>query len=69
MVAQHDGVPLPPGVLLCGTVPPLADGYVARADTGPDLASSLPARQTAVLVPGSASVARGDRLLPGRTAE
>jgi tetratricopeptide (TPR) repeat protein len=52
MVARQGRLPPPPGVLLCGTVPPLADGYVPRAETGPDLASSLPAGQTAVLVPG-----------------
>jgi tetratricopeptide (TPR) repeat protein len=63
MVARQDRLPPPPGVLLCGTVPPLADGYVPRAETGPDLASSLPAGQTAVLVPGeetgSAPAAQG----------
>jgi len=63
MVAPHDGLPPPPSALLSGTVPPLADAYVPRPETGPDLASSLPAGRTAVLVPGeetgSAPAAQG----------
>src|SRR5271165_2662255 len=40
------------GVLLSGTVPPLADAYYRREQTGPDLASSLRAGETIVLVHG-----------------
>jgi tetratricopeptide (TPR) repeat protein len=63
MVVQQDGLPPPPGGLLCGTVPPLADAYVPRAESGPDLARNLSAGRAAVLVPGeetdSASAAQG----------
>ncbi len=40
------------GVLLSGTVPPLADAYYPREQTGPDLSSSLRAGETVVLVHG-----------------
>src|SRR5215471_16323876 len=40
------------GVLLSGTVPPLADAYFPREQTGPDLASSLRPGETVVLVHG-----------------
>ena len=43
------------GVLLSGTVPPLADAYYLREQTGPDLASSLRAGETVVLVHGGPS--------------
>ncbi len=43
------------GVLLSGTVPPLADAYYPREQTGPDLASSLRAGETVVLVHGGQS--------------
>ena len=43
------------GVLLSGTVPPLADAYYLREQTGPDLASSLRAGETVVLVHGGQS--------------
>ena len=39
------------GVLLSGTVPPLADAYFAREQTGPDLASMRPG-ETVVLIHG-----------------
>ena len=39
-------------MLLSGTVPPLADTYYAREQTGPDLASSLRHGETVVLVHG-----------------
>ena len=39
-------------MLLSGTVPPLADAYYPREQTGPDLASSLRAGETVVLVHG-----------------
>jgi tetratricopeptide (TPR) repeat protein len=41
-----------PGILLSGTVPPLADPYYPRGETGPDLADTLQPGQTVVLVPG-----------------
>ena len=40
------------GVLLSGTVPPLADAYYPREQSGPDLASSLRPGQTVVLIHG-----------------
>ena len=40
------------GMLLSGIVPPLADTYYAREQTGPDLASSLRPGETVVLVHG-----------------
>jgi tetratricopeptide (TPR) repeat protein len=40
------------GVLLSGTVPPLADAYHQREQSGPDLASSMRPGQTVVLVHG-----------------
>ena len=39
-------------MLLSGTVPPLADAYYRREQTGPDLASSLRPGETVVLVHG-----------------
>ena len=39
-------------MLLSGTVPPLADAYYSREQTGPDLASSLRPGETVVLVHG-----------------
>jgi tetratricopeptide (TPR) repeat protein len=41
------------GVLLSGGVPPLADAYFTRAESGPDLASSLRPGETVVLVHGT----------------
>ena len=57
MVAQQPGTGSQPGsgsgVLLSGTVPPLADGYYPRDQTGPDLATSLRPGETVVLVHGA----------------
>jgi tetratricopeptide (TPR) repeat protein len=39
-------------VLLSGTVPPLADAYYPREQSGPDLASSMRAGETVVLIHG-----------------
>jgi hypothetical protein len=39
-------------ILLSGIVPPLADPYYRRGETGPDLASTVQPGQTVVLVPG-----------------
>ena len=54
MVAQQARTSSAPGsgVLLSGTVPPLADTYYSREQTGPDLASSLRPGETVVLVHG-----------------
>ena len=52
MVAQQPGTSKDPGIVLSGIVPPRADGYYTRTETGPDLASSLQAGQTVVLVHG-----------------
>src|SRR5205085_6526267 len=52
MVAQQAGTPSPSAVLLSGTVPPLADGYYSRTESGPDLVASLPPGGTAALVHG-----------------
>jgi len=52
VVALQPGTSKHPGILLSGIVPPLADGYYTRTETGPDLASSLQAGQTVVLVHG-----------------
>ena len=40
------------GVLLSGIVPPLADAYYPREQSGPDLVSSLRPGETVVLVHG-----------------
>jgi tetratricopeptide (TPR) repeat protein len=54
MVAQQARTSSGPGsgMLLSGIVPPLADTYYAREQTGPDLASSLRPGETVVLVHG-----------------
>jgi tetratricopeptide (TPR) repeat protein len=55
VVAQQPGTSAHPGILLSGIVPPLADPYDTRTETGPDLASSLRAGEAVVLVHGGAS--------------
>jgi tetratricopeptide (TPR) repeat protein len=55
VVAQQAGTPTHPPILLSGTVPPLADIYYSRTETGPDLANSLLPGETVVLVHGEAS--------------
>ena len=63
MVAQQPGTLGRPRILLSGTVPPLADAYYPRPETGPDLASTLHPGQTVVLTHGgetdSAPAAQG----------
>ncbi len=49
MVAQQPGTSTHPGILLSGIVPPLADTYHTRAETGPDLVSGLRFGETVVL--------------------
>jgi tetratricopeptide (TPR) repeat protein len=57
MVAQQAGTVTSSGsgVLLSGTVPPLADAYYPREQSGPNLASSIRPGQTVVLVHGEES--------------
>jgi len=55
MVAQQPGTSAHPGILLSGIVPPLADTFYTRTETGPDLASSLRPGETVVLVHGAES--------------
>ena len=54
MVAQQAGTVAGSGsgVLLSGTVPPLADAYYPREQSGPDLASSMRPGETVVLIHG-----------------
>jgi tetratricopeptide (TPR) repeat protein len=63
MVAQQPEGPSVAGVLLSGIVPPLADAYYPRPETGPDLVNSLRPGETVALVPGeetdSAPIAQG----------
>jgi tetratricopeptide (TPR) repeat protein len=55
VVAQQPVTSTNPGILLSGIVPPLADPYYPRSETGPDLVSSLQAGETVVLVHGEES--------------
>src|SRR5580658_6849224 len=68
VVAQQPGTPTQPGFLLSGIVPPLADSYYTRAETGSDLATSLHPGQIAVLVHGAETdVAPADQGGTGKT--
>ena len=53
MVAQRAETPPPPGTLVSGIIPPLADPYFQRPETGPGLASDLFPGQAAVLTHGA----------------
>src|SRR6516225_6306444 len=55
VVAQQPGTSTHPGILLSGIVPPLADIFYPRAETGPDLAGNLQPGETVVLVHGGES--------------
>jgi tetratricopeptide (TPR) repeat protein len=55
VVAQQAGTPTHSPILLSGAVPPLADTYYSRTETGPDLPSSLHPGETVVLVHGEES--------------
>jgi len=55
VVAQQPGTSAHPGILLSGIVPPLADIYYTRTETGPDLAGGLQPGETVVLVHGAES--------------
>jgi hypothetical protein len=52
VVAQQPGTPAQSGILLSGNVPPLADTYYTRTETGPDLADSQHPGETVVLLHG-----------------
>jgi tetratricopeptide (TPR) repeat protein len=53
VVAQRAGAPPPSGLLVSGIIPPLADPYFQRQETGVDLRSGLFPGQTAVLTHGA----------------
>jgi tetratricopeptide (TPR) repeat protein len=53
VVAQQTGTPTRPSLLLCGTVPPLADPYYPRDETGPGLSAGLRPGQVVVLTHGA----------------
>ncbi|HJY65756.1 MAG TPA: hypothetical protein VJ254_03450, partial [Streptosporangiaceae bacterium] len=55
MVAQRAGAQPPPEMLVSGIIPPLADAYFQRLETGIDLKSGLFLGETVVLVHGGAS--------------
>ena len=52
MVAQRAGAPPPPEMLVSGIIPPLADAYFQRLETGIDLKSALFPGETVVLTHG-----------------
>jgi tetratricopeptide (TPR) repeat protein len=55
VVAQRAGAPPPPEMLVSGNIPPLADAYFQRLETGVDLKSGLFPGETVVLVHGGES--------------
>jgi tetratricopeptide (TPR) repeat protein len=55
VVAQQAGPGSQSGIVLSGIVPPLTDGYYARTESGPDLASALRPGEIAVLTHGDDS--------------
>jgi tetratricopeptide (TPR) repeat protein len=57
VVAQQAGTTAQPGILLSGSVPPLADSYYSRTETSPDLGSTLHPGETVVLVHGDETAA------------
>ena len=50
VVAQRAGAPPPPETLVSGIIPPLADAYFQRLQTGIDLKSGLFPGETVVLI-------------------
>jgi tetratricopeptide (TPR) repeat protein len=52
MVTQSPEAGSPSGVVLCGTIPPLADAFYARDQSGPDLLQALHPGETIALVHG-----------------
>jgi tetratricopeptide (TPR) repeat protein len=63
VVSQQTNPPTQSGILLSGIVPPLVDGYYARTESVPDIASTLRPGEIVVLAPGdetpSAPTAQG----------
>jgi tetratricopeptide (TPR) repeat protein len=63
VVAQRAGAPPPPEPLVSGIIPPLADSYLQRMETGVDLKAGLSPGETVVLTHGeeteSAPAAQG----------
>jgi tetratricopeptide (TPR) repeat protein len=57
MAAEQAGTQPPSPVLLCGSVPPLADSYSPRPETGPGLAGGLRPGQAVALVNGTETLA------------
>jgi tetratricopeptide (TPR) repeat protein len=55
VVAQHAGAPPPPEMLVSGIIPPLAEAYFQRLETGIDLKSGLFPGETVVLTHGGDS--------------
>jgi tetratricopeptide (TPR) repeat protein len=55
VVAQQTGTPTHSPILLSGTVPPLADAFYTRTETGPDLPNGLHPGETVILVHGEES--------------
>ena len=53
MVAQQPGTLAAPRILLSGIVPPLADAFYPRPETGPDLANTVAPGQSVVLTHGA----------------
>ena len=52
MVAQRAGAPPPSEMLVSGIIPPLADSYFQRLETGIDLKAGLFPGETVVLTHG-----------------
>jgi tetratricopeptide (TPR) repeat protein len=57
VVAQHAGAPPPAEMLVSGIIPPLADAYFQRLETGVDLKAGLFPGETVVLTHGEESEA------------
>ena len=55
VVAQQPGTLAEPRILLSGIVPPLADAFYPRPETGPDLANTVAPGQAVVLTHGGES--------------
>ncbi|MBV9093854.1 MAG: tetratricopeptide repeat protein [Streptosporangiaceae bacterium] len=66
MVEQQSGTPQLP-IVLSGTVPPLAEYYYPRPETGPDLAATMAPGQTVVLVHGEETEAAAAQGGTGKT--
>jgi tetratricopeptide (TPR) repeat protein len=67
VVAQQAGSPPHPPILLSGIVPPLADPFYPRQETGPGLATGLRPGQIVVLAPGE--LIKGEQRVPAPAAQ